>query len=265
MILLAYFVSFSINDTDTKPLNWATAMEYLLFRDGLMSGTGISETTGLVNSKYQDPALDHPDIQLFFGGYLADCAKTGQVGEVGGSINDSRHIVMFPALLHPKSRGQIKLKSSNPLDYPAIYARYLTEPEDLDRLLEGVKFAVKLGETQALRRYGFKLDANKVKGCEKYTFNTDDYWRCAIRHKTGPENHQAGSCKMAPPTDPDAVVDSELRVYGVAGLRIADTSIMPAVTSGNTNAPAIMIAEKAADAIKSTWLSRRGYQKNSKK
>ncbi|KAF4516985.1 hypothetical protein B566_EDAN005588 [Ephemera danica] len=76
-----------------------------------MSGTGISETTALVNTKYADPSQDHPDVQLFFGGYLADCAKTGQVGEVGGEhVNASRHIIMFPAVLHTKSRGQIKLK-----------------------------------------------------------------------------------------------------------------------------------------------------------
>jgi glucose dehydrogenase (acceptor) len=260
-----YFVGFTINDTDTRALNWATAMEYLLFRDGLMSGTGISATTALVNTKYADPAMDHPDVQLLFGGYLADCAKTGQVGEiVGDKLNSSRHIIMFPTVLHTKSRGQIKLKSANPFDHPAIYANYLSEPEDVARLIEGIKFAMKLGETQALRRYGFKLDSTMVKGCEGFTFNTDEYWECAVRHQTMAENHQAGSCKMAPPTDPDSVVDSELRVYGVAGLRVADTSIMPTVTSGNTNAPAIMIAEKAADAIKSTWLSKRGgYQKRS--
>lgn len=259
---VAYFVGFTMNDTDTRPLNWATAMEYLLYRDGLMAGTGISETTALINTKYADPAADHPDMQVFFGGYLADCAKTGQVGEMGGeNVNASRYVIMFPALLHPKSRGQIKLKSADPLAAPAIYARYLSEPEDVKRLVEGIKFAVRLGETQALKRYGFKLDSTKVKGCEKFTFNTDAYWECAVRYKTGPENHQAGSCKMAPASDPDAVVDSELRVYGVAGLRVADASIMPVVTSGNTNAPAIMIAEKAADSIKATWLSRKTYTK----
>lgn len=78
---VAFFLSFTINDTNTTPLNWATAMEYLLFRDGLMSGTGLSEVTGFTNSRFSNPADDHPDIQFFFGGFLAACARTGQVSE----------------------------------------------------------------------------------------------------------------------------------------------------------------------------------------
>jgi len=80
-----------------------------------------------------------------------------------------------------------------------------------------------------------------VKNCEHLKFGCDAYWECAVRHDTSPENHQAGSCKMGPPDDPLAVVDNQLRVRGVRGVRVADTSIMPKVTSGNTNAPAIMI------------------------
>lgn len=90
-------------------------------------------------------------------------------------------------------------------------------------------------------RYGFELDRTPVKNCEHLKFGCDAYWDCAIRHDTAPENHQAGSCKMGPPDDPLAVVDNQLRVRGVRGVRVADTSIMPKVTSGNTNAPAIMI------------------------
>lgn len=90
-------------------------------------------------------------------------------------------------------------------------------------------------------RYGFELDRTPVKNCEHLKFGCDAYWHCAIRHDTAPENHQAGSCKMGSADDPLAVVDSQLRVRGVRGVRVADTSIMPRVTSGNTNAPAIMI------------------------
>lgn len=118
---VTYFMNFHINDTNSAPLNWATAMEYLLFRDGLMSGTGISEVTGFINTKYNDPALDDPDIQLFFGGYLANCAKTGQVGEKVD--NNTRMINIFPVVIHPKSRGELKLRSADPLAAPLIYAR----------------------------------------------------------------------------------------------------------------------------------------------
>ncbi|XP_046737984.1 glucose dehydrogenase [FAD, quinone] [Diprion similis] len=248
---VAFTVGFTINDTDTTPLNWATAMEYLLFRDGLMSGTGISEATAMINTKYANPRDDHPDIQLIFAGYLADCAETGMVGEKKGA---NRSIYIIPTLLHPKSRGYLRLRSSDPLEKPMIYPKYLTVPEDVARLVEGIKFTVRLAETDALKRYGFKLDKTPVKNCEHLKFGCDAYWECAIKHDTAPENHQAGSCKMGPANDPMAVVDNELRVRGIRNLRVVDTSIMPRVTSGNTNAPAIMIAEKAADMIKRTWI-----------
>lgn len=257
---VAFFVNFNINDSSTTALNWATAMEYLLFRDGLMSGTGISEVTAILPSKYANPMDDNPDLQFFFGGYLANCAKTGQVGEREND-NARRTINVIPAVLHPKSRGQLKLRSADPLDTPAIYARYLTHPDDIAVLIDGVKIAVRMSETAALQKYGIELDRTPVTGCEDLEFGCDAYWECAIRRNTGPENHQAGSCRMGPPGDPGAVVDPELRVHGVDRLRVVDASVMPLVTSGNTNAPVIMIAEKASDMIKRRWIGRKPWNK----
>ncbi|KAJ8676427.1 hypothetical protein QAD02_012214 [Eretmocerus hayati] len=247
---VAYAIAFTINDTDTTPLNWATAMEYLLFRDGLMSGTGISEVTAMINTKFADLNEDHPDIQLIFGGYLADCSETGMVGEKKGS---NRVILIIPTLLHPKSRGYLRLRSNDPLAKPMIFPKYLTHPDDVGALVEGIKFSVALTKTEALKKYGFALDRTPVKNCEHLKFGCDAYWECAIKHETAPENHQAGSCKMGPSDDPLAVVDHQLRVRGIQGVRVADTSIMPRVPSGNTNAPAIMIGERAADFIKRAW------------
>lgn len=252
---VAHFVNFNVNDTNTNPMNWATAMEYLLFRDGLMSGTGLSSVTGFTHSRYSNPNEDHPDIQYFFSGYLATCAVTGQVGEKGDG-GEKRSITIFPAVLHPKSRGYLKLASSNPLEHPRIFANYLSHPDDVTMLLDGIRFAIKLSETAAMQRYGVTLDRTPVKGCESMAFGCDAYWECAVRRQTMPENHQAGSCHMGPPSDPMAVVDPQLRVHGVDRLRVVDASVMPVVTSGNTNAPAIMIAEKAADMIKQRWLKR---------
>lgn len=207
---VAFFVNFNINDTNSAPLNWATAMEYLLFRDGLMSGTGISEVTGIINSKYANPAEDHPDLQLFFGGFLANCARTGQVGE--RLDNGTRQIQIIPAVLHPKSRGYLKLKDNNPMTPPMIYAKYFSHPDDVKVLVDGIKFAVKLSRAQALKGYGFQIDPTPVPGCEKFKFGCDEYWECAVRRQTGPENHQAGSCRMGPSTDPMAVVNNLLQV-----------------------------------------------------
>lgn len=253
---VAFFVNFNINDSSTTALNWATAMEYLLFRDGLMSGTGISEVTAILPSKYANPVDDNPDLQFFFGGYLANCAKTGQVGERENE-NAKRSIQIIPAVLHPKSRGQLKLKSNNPLEYPSIYAKYLTHPDDVAVLIDGIKVAIRMSETSSLQKYGMELDKTPVMGCEDLEFGCDAYWECAVRRNTGPENHQAGSCRMGPSSDPGAVVDTELKVHGIDKLRVVDASVMPLVTSGNTNAPVIMIAEKAADMIKRRWVGRK--------
>lgn len=250
---VAYFLNFFINDTDTSPLNWATAMEYLLFRDGLMSGTGLSAVTAKISSAYaENPNV--PDIQFYFSGFLASCAKTGQVGEL--LSNGSRSIQVFPAVLHPKSRGYITLASDDPLAPPKIVANYLDEEHDLRVLIDGIKFAIRLSETDALRAYGMEVDRTPVPGCEHIHFGTDQYWECAVRQNTGPENHQVGTCKMGPLRDPLAVVDHELRVHGVRSLRVVDASVIPKVPSGNTNAPIIMIAEKASQLIRRAWGGR---------
>lgn len=247
---VSYFVNFFINDTNTAPLNWATAMEYLLFRDGLMSGTGLSQVTAKTASKYAENP-NNPDLQYYFGGFLADCAKTGQVGEMLSET--PRSVQIFPAVLHPLSRGQLSLKSRDPLDHPKIVVNYLQEERDVKTLVEGIKFAIRLSQTAPLQPYGMRLDTSKVANCEQFEFNTQEYWECAVRQDTFAENHQAGSCKMGPIRDTQAVVDHELRVHGIRNLRVMDASIMPKVTSGNTNAPTIMIAEKGVHHIKRAW------------
>ncbi|KAK3857684.1 hypothetical protein Pcinc_036079 [Petrolisthes cinctipes] len=90
-------------------------------------------------------------------------------------------------------------------------------------------------------------------GCDKIPYNSDAYWACFARSFASTNYHPVGTCKMGPNTDPKAVVDHTLRVYGVSGLRVVDASIMPLVTTGNTNAPTIMIGEKAAHMIKRAW------------
>lgn len=103
----------------------------------------------MINTKYADPREDHPDVQLIFGGYLADCAETGMVGEKKGT---KRMIFIIPTVLHPKSRGVLRLKSKDPLAKPYISGKYLTHPDDVGALIEGIKFSIKLSETEAMKR-----------------------------------------------------------------------------------------------------------------
>lgn len=100
-------------------------------------------------------------------------------------------------------------------------------------------------------------------GCEHTELWSDEYWACICRFYTTTIYHYSGTAKMGPPTDPGSVVNHELKVYGIRGLRVIDASIMPKVPSGNTNAPTIMVGEKGSDLIKEYWYAKRRRKKRS--
>jgi len=148
----------------------------------------------------------------------------------------------LPTLLYPASRGEIKLKTKNPTDAPAIDPKYFSAPEDLDVLVDGVKLAQQVANHRSLDHARGEPLGLAAKA------RSDAEVRAAIRRSTNTIFHPVGTCRMG--ADPLAVVDAELRVRGVTGLRVIDASVMPAVPGGNTNAPTIMIAEKGADLVR---------------
>ncbi|XP_047482456.1 glucose dehydrogenase [FAD, quinone]-like [Penaeus chinensis] len=161
---------------------------------------------------------------------------------------------LLPNLLRPKSRGSVTLRSRNPADLPVIDPNYLSHPDDLDALVAGIKIALKLGNATAfIEKFGAEFHDKPVPGCKLKPYGSDDYWACYVRHMASSFWHPAGTCKMGPVSDPNAVVDHKLRVRGVSGLRVVDASVMPLITSGPILAPVIMIAEKAADDVKKEW------------
>ena len=157
----------------------------------------------------------------------------------------------------PESRGYLKLKSSNPLDYPLMYPHYLESPRDVDILVDGIKLIIKLANTPALQKYGLTIDTTPAKGCEFYDFGSDQYFACALRRETGPEHHQGGTTKMGPVEDRMTVVDNHLRVHGIENIRVVDTSIFPTLPNCNPTSVIIMTAEKVSDLIKEAWVKDR--------
>ncbi|KAF2899059.1 hypothetical protein ILUMI_07115 [Ignelater luminosus] len=242
--------------------------QYFMHKRGPLTGIEITNFMGFINTK-NDSIF--PDIQLFH--VLHETNDLYLLPTITSSFNlpdeliatfqetnrNSCNFFLIPQVMKPKSRGRIRLRSADPFHTPMIFPNYFSDEsnEDVELLLEGIKFAKKLTHTETLKKYRAKPVEYTLPNCKEFTFDTDEFWRCAIRNIGTHVYHQVGTCKMGPGGDPTTVVDPKLRVHGVKGLRVIDGSIMPKITSGNTNAPIIMIGEKGAELIKEYWLHRK--------
>lgn len=162
-------------------------------------------------------------------------------------------IVITPIMLQPLSTGRVMLKSVNPLDDPKIVLNYLSYDEEIETLLKGIEFVVKLSKTKSMIDAGLVLEELKLSNCADYIWDTREYWICIIQNLAAPFYHIVGGCKMGSEDDCYSVVDTKLRVKGIIGLRLMDSSIMPKIVSVNTNAATIMIGEKGSDIIKECY------------
>jgi choline dehydrogenase len=161
-----------------------------------------------------------------------------------GVTGPANAFTLFPGHVRPASRGTVRLTSADPNAAPKIDPGYLTCPADVDALLAGVRLCRQIAAQPAIAQWG----AREIFPGPDVA--TDEDLRRYIRQSVITYHHPVGTCKMG--IDDLAVVDPELRVYGTSGLRVADASIMPAVTTGNTMAPTNMIGERAADLIASS-------------
>ena len=206
--------------------------EWRKHRTGMLT-TNFAEAGGFVKSNPSEPV---PDLQYHFViGKLVNHGRTTTFG-----MGYSCHV----CLLHPVSRGCLRLASNDPFAPPLINPNFLAEPEDMARLMQGFKAMRNLLAQPALAGYGGKESATSA------TVQTDKQIEQFIRDHADTIYHPVGTCRMG--NGPLDVVDAELRVRGIDALRVVDASIMPRVVAGNTNAPVIMIAEKAADMIRAS-------------
>ena len=204
--------------------------EWLLRRSGPLTSS-VAEAFAFVRSR---PGLPAADLQFHFApAYFVDH---------GAGTFDGHALTLAPVLITPRSRGLLRLRTADPRVKPRITANTLSEPEDLAALVAGVKLAREIVGAEPLR---------SVRVRELFPgagIQDDDELAADVRRRVELLYHPAGTCRMG--TDDAAVVDAELRVRGVDGLRVVDASIMPLIPGGNTNAPTVMIAERASDLIR---------------
>jgi choline dehydrogenase-like flavoprotein len=210
--------------------------QYRRERRGPMT-SNVAECGGFIKTR---PDLDVPDIQLHF------C--TAMVADHGRKPRWGTGFSCHVCVLRPESRGSVWLQSTDPMQPPAIDPNFFGEEADLETMVSGFKMAKRLLDAPALKAL---QKSDEVTG----GVETDDDIRKVLRQNVDTIYHSVGTCKMGV-NDPLAVVDPKLKVYGLDGLRVADASIMPTLIGGNTNAPTIMIGEKAADIIKAQLRAR---------
>ena len=244
---------FSVN-----PLNYWTYFTSPNPFNGLLSDCFLS-SGAFVHTPSNKDVYKRPNIQFmsapfipatldFFGIYATTLGYSQEIYELYYNYLGGDGAMLVPSNLRPKSRGTIRLKSKDPKDKPIIDPHYLEDPEDLKELVEGLKIAEQIGRSKHFKEAKFYPKECPLCSQENKPW-TDEYFKCVVENKGMTVYHPAGTCKMGSNKDPNAVVDSKLKVIGAKKLRVIDASIMPRIVSGNTNAACVLIGEKGADML----------------
>jgi choline dehydrogenase len=225
----------SVNELTKGTRFLGETLKYVFQRKGLLT---LSAAHIAVFCKSR-PELSGPDIQFHILPATMDTQKAMEKGVM--ELEGEPGLTIAPCQVRPESRGTIRIKSSDPTQHPAIKPNYLSDPIDQAVAVASLKWGRKIAAQPALAKW---IDHEMMPGPD---FTSDEMLLGYARMAGTTIYHPVGTCQMG--AGPAAVVDPQLRVHGVEGLRVVDASIMPRLVSGNTNAPTIMIAEKAADMI----------------
>lgn len=240
--------------------------EYLSRRAGPLATIGASEVIGMVNMDEDDL----PDALIFFifapkqdkfvlTKFMKNQGLKEDILRKFREINADYDLLLpIPVILHPKSRGLIQLKSTDPCDPPKIRPNYLTEPDDLKSMLQAIRFIERFASTEVMKQHCASLRPLDLPGCCELEPFSDQYWACAMSHLAGTFYDPVGTVRMGPEKICESVVDPLLRVKGIKGLRVGDLSIMPYIITGTTSAAAVMIGEKISDILKLQWTNCTG-------
>ena len=219
------------------PLHFLGGMVAEATRGDTWFGRTVFEGAGFVRSKY---ANGHPDLQIHTLPW--SYPSPNQDKPVRPVVDTRPAITVMPTLIYPKSRGELKLASADPTDAPLIDPNYLAEPDDARFLLDGMKL---VREVMAHKRLQGVVTSELLPGPD---FRDEAALARELPNRIHTVYHPVGTCRMG--VDERAVVDPSLKVRGIDGLRVADASIMPNITGGNTNAPALMIGERCAELMR---------------
>ncbi|KAF2901675.1 hypothetical protein ILUMI_04518 [Ignelater luminosus] len=233
-----------------------------------LQGFGLLTTASALSGVgFESPRIksDNPSVEYVFFGAIIDQAApflTDFIGmteenwqAISKPIKGKHSWGIIPILLHPKSKGTLKLKSKNPLDFPLIDSNLFSDKEDDDteEMLAIIKDILEISKTSAFQSIDSKYLSDPFPACMDSKHLSDDYWKCALRQVTYPILHAVATCRMGPQNDKSAVVDNKLKVYGISGLRVADASVMPFSISSHPTPTVFMIGEKASDLIREEY------------
>ena len=253
MVFLFSRINQSLSITKSYQNSLSSRLQYNIFGTGPRS-IGGTEGTAFFYTDESKRGKTNTDIQWFLFSSFTNTNYYNFKDEVAKEFlartPDEHGFSTAVVTTHPKSTGTLKLRSTDPFDYPILDPQYLTDKRDIPEYIAGIRIWEKFITTPTMQKLGTKIDQSKMSFCSQHKFQSDAYWECYVRHLAVTVYHHSCTCKMGAANDPLAVVDPNLRVKGIKGLRVVDASVFPTVIAGNTNAATIMVAEKAADLIR---------------